>query len=174
MGRAQRGQHNESPERTHVFVARPGRGVDEALLEVAVPEEAVVCRLPQGPVCVRGVGLGLEPRRDVVAAVREVERGAVEVGLDEAEEVGLIGEAEEVGGRLALERVDAKVGGGVDRGVENGGDFCALGDDDEVVRVGERDEAKEAVAGEVALCAGGWVCAGCVEGVGSHGQSRWE
>ena len=161
-------QGEETELGTHIVLARAGRRVDEALLEVAVPEEAVVGRLPQGLVGVGGVGLLLEAGRDVVAAVREVEGGAVEVALDEAEEVGLVGELEEVGGRLALERVDAKVGGGVDGRVEDGGDFGALCDDDEVVGVDERDEAKEAVAHEVALAPCGRVSAGCVRCLGGE------
>lgn len=71
---------------------------------------------------------------DVVASVGEVERCAVQVTLDQAEEVALFGVLDEVGivgGPVDGE--DGKVGCGVDGGTEHGGDFGALGDDDQVV-----------------------------------------
>lgn len=74
---------------------------------------------------------------DVVASVGKIERCAVQVTLDQAEEVALFGVLDEVGvGRGAVDREDGKVGRGVDGGTEHGGDFGALGDDNQVVGCG--------------------------------------
>lgn len=55
------------------------------------------------------------------------------MALDEPEEVGLVGLLEKLGVRLALEREDAKVAGGVDGVAEDCRDLGPLSDDDQIV-----------------------------------------
>lgn len=75
----------------------------------------------------------LEALGEVVAAVGKVEGRGEEVGLEEAQEVRLVGVREEGDGGGAVEGEHGEVLGGVDGRAEDVGDERARGHDDEVV-----------------------------------------
>ena len=97
----------------------------------------------------------LQPHREVVlCVVRKVERRRVQVTLDQAEQVGLLGfSLELVGGRgrsrgaVALDRVQREVVRGIDGDLENARDLGSLRDDDQVVGCMEKRENVSSMRG---------------------------
>ncbi|KAI3479479.1 hypothetical protein L1887_58497 [Cichorium endivia] len=135
-------KHARQHEARHV-VARLCR-LYEALHQEAVPEEAVVGALPQRRGLVGDGRLALHAAREVVS-VAKVERGAVEVRLEQAQQRLFHGMLEERRIGLLLERQHAELGGHVDVGACDLGDLLLGGDHHQELGGVQLDDADQAV-----------------------------
>lgn len=137
-----------STNRAHILGRVASRDIDESRLQVPVPEEPVVAlhavesissrsrkatnvthSLPKSACAL----LLLQPVRDVVSAVGEVEGSAEEVRLEQSQEVRLVGLSEEGRVACAVDGEDGEVGRSVHGRREDRRDLVAVRDHDEVV-----------------------------------------